>query len=67
VNRWVKEHPNAFKVVFNESFQLGTADFSGILQRMKTANADIFLSDAHLQEYIAMQRQYTQMGCTTGW
>jgi len=62
VNRWVKEHPGAFKVVFNESFQLGTADFSGILQRMKAANADIFLSDAHLQEYIAMQRQYTQMG-----
>ena len=62
VNRWVKENPVAFKVVFNESFQLGGTDFSGILQRMKAANADIFLSDAHLQDYIAMQRQYTQMG-----
>lgn len=62
VNRWIKEHPSAFKVVFNESFQLGGTDFSGILQRMKAANADIFLSDAHLQDYIAMQRQYTQMG-----
>ena len=62
VNRWIKEHPGAFKVVFNESFQMGGADFSGILQRMKVANADIFLSDAHLQDYIAMQRQYTQMG-----
>jgi branched-chain amino acid transport system substrate-binding protein len=62
VNRWIKEHPDAFKVVFNESFQMGGADFSGILQRMKVANADIFLSDAHLQDYIAMQRQYTQMG-----
>lgn len=62
VNRWIKEHPGAFKVVYNESFQLGGADFSGILQRIKTANADIFLSDAHLQDYIAMQRQYTQMG-----
>lgn len=29
---------------------------------MKAANADIFLSDAHLQDYITMQRQYTQMG-----
>jgi branched-chain amino acid transport system substrate-binding protein len=62
VNRWVKEHPSAFKVVFNESFQLGGTDFSGILQRMKAANADIFLSDAHLQDYIAMHRQYTQLG-----
>jgi branched-chain amino acid transport system substrate-binding protein len=62
LNRWIKEHPSAFKVVFNESFQLGMADFSGILQRMKAANAEIFLSDAHLQDYIAMHRQYTQMG-----
>jgi branched-chain amino acid transport system substrate-binding protein len=62
VNRWIKENPSTFKVVFNESFQLGGADFSGILQRIKAANADIFLSDAHLQDYIAMQRQYTQMG-----
>ncbi len=62
VNRWIRENPGAFKVVFNESFQLGGTDFSGILQRMKVANADIFLSDAHLQDYIAMQRQYTQMG-----
>jgi branched-chain amino acid transport system substrate-binding protein len=62
VNRWIKEHPGAFKVAFNESFQMGGTDFSGILQRMKVANADIFLSDAHLQDYIAMQRQYTQLG-----
>ncbi len=62
VNRWIKEHPGYFSVVFNESFQLGGTDFSGILQRVKAANADIFLSDAHLQDYITMQRQYTQMG-----
>lgn len=57
VNRWIKENPGAFKVVFNESFQMGGTDFSGILQRMKAANADIFLSDAHLQDYITMHRQ----------
>ena len=62
VNRWVKENPGAFQVVYNESFQMGGTDFSGILQRMKAANADIFLSDAHLQDYITMHRQYTQMG-----
>jgi branched-chain amino acid transport system substrate-binding protein len=62
VTRWIKEHPGSFSVVFNESFQLGGTDFSGILQRVKSANADIFLSDAHLQDYITMHRQYTQMG-----
>lgn len=50
VNRWIKEHPGYFMVVFNESFQLGATDFSGILQRVKAAKADIFLSDAHLQD-----------------
>jgi branched-chain amino acid transport system substrate-binding protein len=62
VTRWIKEHPGYFTVVFNESFQLGGTDFTGILQRVKAANADIFLSDAHLQDYITMHRQYTQMG-----
>ena len=62
VTRWIKEHPGSFTVTFNESFQLGGTDFSGLLQRVKAANADILLSDAHLQDYITMHRQYTQMG-----
>jgi branched-chain amino acid transport system substrate-binding protein len=62
VSRWVKEHPGYFTIAFNETFQLGGTDFSGILQRVKAANADIFLSDAHLQDYITMHRQYTQLG-----
>ena len=62
VNRWIKEHAGYFTVVFNESFQLGGTDFSGILQRVKAASADIFLSDAHLQDFITMHRQYTQLG-----
>jgi branched-chain amino acid transport system substrate-binding protein len=62
VTRWIKEHTGYFTVVFNESFQLGATDFSGLLQRVKAASADIFLSDAHLQDYITMHRQYTQTG-----
>ena len=62
VTRWIKEHPGYFTVTANESFQLGGTDFSGLLQRIKAASADIFLSDAHLQDYITMHRQYTQLG-----
>src|SRR5438445_13239147 len=29
---------------------------------VKSSNADIFLSDAHLPDYITMHRQYTQQG-----
>ena len=32
------------------------------LQKVKSARADIFLSDAHLQDYITMHRQYLQSG-----
>ncbi|HEX9223849.1 MAG TPA: ABC transporter substrate-binding protein, partial [Candidatus Acidoferrales bacterium] len=34
----------------------------GLLQKVKNTHADIFLSDAHLQDYITMHRQYLQSG-----
>lgn len=62
IQDWVNKHPGYFTVVFNEKFELGGTDFSGLLQKVKAAKADIFLSDAHLQDYITMQRQYLQSG-----
>src|SRR5215813_5595265 len=62
IQDWIKQHPGYFEVVLNEKFELGGTDFSGLLQKVKTAKADIFLSDAHLQDYITMQRQYLQAG-----
>ncbi|HWX55013.1 MAG TPA: amino acid ABC transporter substrate-binding protein [Verrucomicrobiae bacterium] len=59
---WNQKHPGYFTVVFNEKFELGGSDFSGLLQKVKSAKADIFLSDAHLQDYILMHRQYLQSG-----
>ena len=58
----IDQHPGYFTVVFSEKFDLGGTDFSGLLQKVKQANADIFLADAHLQDYITMQRQYLQSG-----
>jgi branched-chain amino acid transport system substrate-binding protein len=62
VQDWIKAHPGYFTVVLSEKFDLGGTDFSGLLQKVKAAKADIFLSDAHLQDYITMQRQYLQAG-----
>lgn len=64
IERWIKAHPGIFTVVFSEKFDLGATDFSGLLQKVKTAHADIFLADAHLQDYITMHRQYIQAGMT---
>jgi len=61
INQWIEKHPGYFKVVFSEKFEYpGTTDFSGLLQKVKNAKADIFLADAHLQDYITMHRQYLQ-------
>ena len=61
-NEWTGKHKGYFDVVLNEKFELGATDFSSILQRVKSSHADIFLSDAHLPDYITMQRQYLQNG-----
>ncbi len=62
IQQWIGKHPGYFTVVFNEKFELGSTDFSGLLQKVKSSRADIFLSDAHLQDYIVMHRQYLQSG-----
>lgn len=62
IEKWIKGHPGYFTVVFSEKFDLGATDFSGLLQKVKGAHADIFLADAHLQDYITMHRQYIQTG-----
>jgi branched-chain amino acid transport system substrate-binding protein len=62
ITRWSQQHPGYFNVVFSEKFDLGSPDFSGLLQKVKSANADVFLADAHLQDYITMHRQYLQNG-----
>jgi len=62
IENWNHEHPGYFTVVFSEKFELGSTDFSGLLQKVKNAHADIFLADTHLQDYITMHRQYIQSG-----
>jgi branched-chain amino acid transport system substrate-binding protein len=61
-NEWNNNHKGYFDVVLNEKFELGATDFSSILQRVKGSHADVFLSDAHLPDYITMHRQYLQNG-----
>ena len=62
IQEWASKHPGYYTVVFNERFDLGSPDFTALLQKVKNAHADMFLSDAHLQDYITMQRQYLQGG-----
>jgi branched-chain amino acid transport system substrate-binding protein len=59
---FVKAHGGGFAVALEESFELYTPDFKPLLSRVVAARADVLMADAHLEDYIAMHRAYTQMG-----
>lgn len=62
VRNMEKAHPDYFQVVLDEGFELHGSDYGSLLTKVKNARADVFLVDAHLEDYITMHRQYTQMG-----
>jgi branched-chain amino acid transport system substrate-binding protein len=56
------EKSKNYKIAVDESFELNGKDFSALLGKVKAAGADLFLADAHLPDYITMQRQYVTSG-----
>lgn len=62
VQQFVAKHPGAYQVAVDESFELNGKDFGALLGKVKAANVDLFLADAHLPDYITMHRQYVTMG-----
>jgi len=62
VHDTAKASGGAFSVVLDETFELYTPDFKPLLGRVAAAKADLFMCDAHLEDFISMQRTYTQMG-----
>lgn len=62
VKDYIKAHPGDFSIAVEESFELYTPDFKPLLTRVESAKTDLFMADAHLEDYIAMHRTYTQMG-----
>lgn len=62
VTQFVSTHAAEFKIVLDRSFELNAADFSGLIAQLQAAKADIVLADAHLPDYIKMQRAYVAAG-----
>jgi branched-chain amino acid transport system substrate-binding protein len=62
VKDYVAAHSKEYSIVVNESFELYAPDFKPLLGRVQAAKGDIFMCDAHLEDFIAMHRTYTQMG-----
>lgn len=51
-----------YKIVVDESFALDGKDFSAVLNKVKAADVDMFMVDAHVPDFIAMHRQYLSSG-----
>jgi branched-chain amino acid transport system substrate-binding protein len=62
VQKAAKDQPAYFTVVMDQSFELNASDFTPLLTQVRAANADAFLSDAHLPDFITMHKQYLQLG-----
>src|SRR5207302_3576631 len=62
VTDFAQKNTGAYRVLVDESFELNGKDFSALLGKVKAANVDLFLADAHLADYITMQRQYVTAG-----
>src|SRR6266478_886081 len=62
VSEFVDKRKDGYQVAVDESFELNGKDFSALLGKVKSAGVDLFLADAHLPDYITMQRQYVTLG-----
>src|SRR5207302_5373419 len=62
VSDFAKKGGGGYEVAVDESFELNGKDFSALLGKVKAANVDLFLADAHLPDYITMHRQYVTSG-----
>ncbi len=62
VSDFVAGSGGAYEIAVDESFALDGKDFSALLGKVRAANVDLFLADAHLPDYITMHRQYVAAG-----
>ena len=62
VEQFGEQHPGAYAIAVDESFELNGKDFGALLGKVKASGADLFLADAHLPDYITMQRQFVSAG-----
>ena len=58
VQDFANAHSADYQVVVDESFALDGKDFSAVLSKVRSADADLYMVDAHLPDFITMHRQY---------
>ncbi len=62
VTDFVNASGGKYSISVDESFALDGKDFSAVLNKVKAAKVDLFMVDAHLPDFLTMQRQYISSG-----
>lgn len=62
VKEYVAAHSASWAIPLEQKFELYTADFRPLLGRVQAAKADVYMADAHYEDFVSMQRTYAQMG-----
>lgn len=65
IKDFASQNSDNYKIAVDESFALDGKDFSAVLNKVKAANVDLFMVDAHLPDFVTMQRQYLSAGMCT--
>ncbi len=62
IKDFASKNAGYYDIVVDESFALDGKDFSAVLNKVKAAKVDLFMVDAHLPDFLTMQRQYVASG-----
>jgi branched-chain amino acid transport system substrate-binding protein len=62
IKDFADQKSGSYNIAVDESFALDGKDFSAVLNKVKAADVDLFMVDAHLPDFITMHRQYLSSG-----
>jgi len=62
VRNLVSEAPDRFEIVLDESFEHLSSDHTALIVKVKSVEADVFLSDAHEPDFLVQHRAYVEQG-----
>ncbi len=56
------DYPDRFTVVLDESFEHLSSDHTSLIVKVRSVEADVFLSDAHEPDFLLQHRAYVEQG-----
>lgn len=62
VHAILEDHPDRFSVVLDESFEHLSSDHTSLIVKVRSVEADVFLSDAHEPDFLLQHRAYVEQG-----